>query len=106
MSCPDQELTSINHQFIECIRDYFFFQHITEPMRQRGTNNSSTLDLIFTNEENMIDNLVYEAPLGKSNHSVLKFTFICKLLSAPPSIKVQYEKDNYVKLNEILNKVD
>ena len=106
MSCPDQELTSLNHQFIECIRDCFFFQHVTEPTRQRGTDNPSTLDLIFTNEENMIENLVYEAPLGKSDHAVLHFTFICQLPSAPPSIKVQYEKGNYTKLNEVLSRVD
>ena len=106
MSCPDQELTSLNHQFIECIRDCFFFQHVAEPTRQRGTDNPSTLDLIFTNEENMIENLVYEAPLGKSHHAVLHFTFICQLPSAPPSIKVQYEKGNYTKLNEVLSRVD
>ena len=106
MPCPNQELTSINHQSIECTRDCFFFQHVTEPTRQRGTDNPGTLGLIFTNDENMIDNLVYEAPLGKSDHSVLKFTFVCKLPSAPPSIKVQYEKGDYIKLNEILNKVD
>ena len=54
----------------------------------------------------MIENLVYEAPLGKSDHAVLHFTFICQLPSAPPSIKVQYEKGNYTKLNEVLSRVD
>ena len=106
ISCPDQDLSSLNHLFIECIRDCFFFQHVTEPTRQRGTDNPSTLDLIFTNEENMIENLVYEAPLGKSDHSVLKFTFICQIQSAPPTFKVQYEKGNYKKMNEILSGVD
>ena len=54
----------------------------------------------------MFENLVYEAPLGKSDHAVLHFTFICQLPSAPPSIKVQYEKGNYTKLNEVLNMED
>ena len=106
MSCPDQDLSSLNHLFIECIRDCFFFQHVTEPTRQRGTDNPSTLDLIFTNEENMIENLVYAAPIGISDHSVLKFTFICQIQSAPPTFKVQYEKGNYKKMNEILSGVD
>ena len=54
----------------------------------------------------MIENLVYEAPLGKSDHSVLKFTFICQIQSAPTTFEVQYEKGNYKKMNEILSGVD
>ena len=34
------------------------------------------LDLIFTNEDYMIENLRYIAPLGKSDHVGLLFTFI------------------------------
>ena len=54
----------------------------------------------------MVENLVYETPLGKSDHSVLKFTFVCQIPQAPPSIKVQYEKGDYKKMNEILSGVD
>ena len=37
----------INDKFVECVRDNFLFQHITEPTRQRGSDTPSTLDLIF-----------------------------------------------------------
>ena len=106
MSCPDQDITSLNNQFIECIRDCYLFQHVTEPTRQRGTDYPSTLDLIFTNEENMVENLVCEAPFGKSDHSVLKVAFVCQIPQAPPSIKIQYEKGDYKKMNEILSGLD
>ena len=53
------------------IRDNFLFQHITMPTRGRLGNKSNILDLIFTNEEGMIEDVTYESPLGKSDHDVL-----------------------------------
>ena len=74
MLSPGADLSSPNHKFIECIRDcFFFFQHVLEPTRQRGRDNPSLLDLIFTNEENMVENLIYLAPLGHNDHSIIKF---------------------------------
>ena len=73
LTCPSSNMEDLNHQFIECIRDCFYFQHITEATRQRGSDTPSTLDLLFTNEEHMIDELNIEAPLGNSDHSILKF---------------------------------
>jgi hypothetical protein len=35
------------------------------------------LDLIFTNEENMIETLQYDAPIGKSHHSCIRFELKC-----------------------------
>ena len=42
-------------KFIELIRDNYLFQHIKEPTREREGTTPSTLDLIFTNERNMIE---------------------------------------------------
>ena len=42
---------------IECIRDSFLYQHITKPTRVRGTDTPNVLDLIFTNEANMVNNM-------------------------------------------------
>ena len=55
----------------EGIRDNFLFQHVTLHTRGRLGNKSNILDLVFTNEKGMIDDIVYESPLGKSDHSVL-----------------------------------
>ena len=90
-------------RFVDCVRDCFLFQHVTEPTRVRGKNEPSTLDLIFSNEEDMVKNLVYEAPLGKSDHSVLRFTVKCTPENLPPQIKTYYEKANYEKMREIFN---
>ena len=55
--------------------DSFLIQNVKHPTRFRGENNPSILDLIFTNEEGMIDSIEHCAPLGNSDHEVLEFKF-------------------------------
>ncbi len=50
--------------FLEATRDLFLSQHVTEPTRIRESNNPSSLDLIFTNEENMIDKVEHNNGIG------------------------------------------
>ncbi len=45
--------------FLETIRDLFLHQHVKEPTRMRGEDIPTTLDLILTNEENMVEQLHY-----------------------------------------------
>ncbi|MPC94151.1 hypothetical protein E2C01_089305 [Portunus trituberculatus] len=47
------------------------YQHIREPMRVRGEDNPSRLDLVFTRKEEEIDNITMESPLGKGDHVVI-----------------------------------
>ena len=68
---------TLEGKFIENIRDNFLFQHITKPTRGRLGNKSNILDLIFTNEEGMIEDVTYENPLGKSDHAVLLINHRC-----------------------------
>ena len=95
-----------NEIFIECIRDSFLFQHITEPTRHRGTDNPSTLDLVLTNEENLISNINIESPLGASDHSLISFCVDCCTPQSEPKIKVIYDKGDYSKIKNELNKLD
>ena len=46
--------------FLENVRDTFLIQHVTKAIRCRENQQDSCLDLIFTNEELMIDNLQYQ----------------------------------------------
>ena len=48
-----------------------------QPTRWRGTNRPSLLHLVLTNEENMITELEYQAPVGNSDHAVLMMKFNC-----------------------------
>ena len=66
-----------DYKFIQCIQDNFLHQHVNKPTRWRGTDTPHVLDLVFTNEENMVSELEYLSPLGKSDHCVLQFQFNC-----------------------------
>ena len=41
------------------------------------------LDLVLTNEENMVNNLSYNPGLGKSDHLALSFEYLCFTSSEP-----------------------
>ena len=60
-------------KFIDIIEECFLYQHTNEPTRCRGDNMSSQLDLIFTNELEMVSDVQYMAPLSRSDHQMLKF---------------------------------
>ena len=104
--CKTNNDEDINHKFLECMRDCYLFQHVLEPTRQRGQNEPSTLDLIFTNEEHMISIIEHLAPLGKSDHSILKFEMNCGVGKKPPKIVSQINKGNYDKMRDIFKSTD
>ena len=95
-----------NDLFIECIRDNFLFQHITEPTRQRGDDTPSTLDLVLTNEENTITNIEISAPIGASDHSYISFHLNFNMEKQPPKIKAVYDKGNYDQMKQELDNIN
>ena len=64
-------------QLMDYYDDLFLFQHITEPTRFRQEEIPNLLDLVFTNEQDMINNLSYLPPLGSSDHICIEFDLIC-----------------------------
>ena len=61
--------------FLLTVSGCALYQHIIEPTHFRPNQTPSTLDLVFTNEEGMVTNLVYLPPLGNSDHTCLRFDF-------------------------------
>ena len=62
-------------EFLDSCQDSYLYQHILLPTRGRLGHNPSLLDLIFTNEEEMVENIELESPLGKSDHACIVFDF-------------------------------
>ena len=106
LTTEDNSTTDLNYRFVECIHDSYLFHHVLEPTQQRGTDRPTNLDVLLTNEENMISELEISAPLGKSDHSILKFNFQCYMDKEPPRIKKLYHKGDCTKMNEMLQGVD
>ena len=62
--------------FLEAVNDCYLSQHIQDPTRYRLNQTSNCLDLIFTDNENSLEKLTYEDPLGASDHIVLSFNYV------------------------------
>ena len=82
-------------KFIEAVRDCFLFQHVEEPTRARGNDDPSLIDLILTNEELQVSDVVQHAPLGKSDHTVITFNYHCYLDFSKPKKCYLYHKADF-----------
>jgi hypothetical protein len=105
----DKAEDSSVYRFYECVQDNYLTQHVDEDTRHRGGQKPSLLDLVFTNEENMIDsdNISYDFPLGNSDHCILLMDYNCYTIdntSCAPRYK--YYKGNYSELQSDLAKED
>ena len=99
----------IASQFLECVRDSYLFQHVTTPTRYREGNVSSVLDLIFTNEEEMVTDLEFLPGLGKSDHLVLAFKLNCYTVEEQNKCKTEklnFFKGDYNKERDQLSLID
>ena len=93
---------SKEEKFLEAVRDSFLYQHVKEPTRCRGTDEPSTIDLIFTGENNQITGLRYLSPLGKSDHSVLSFHFTCYAERKSSSKRHIYNEGDFMAMKNYL----
>ena len=98
--------SDINHTFIDCIKELDFTQHVLENTRQRGNDTPSCLDIVLSSEENYVRNLEQLAPLGKSDHSIIKFETPFKPPPDTFKIKVCYDKGDYESINKHLSKIN
>lgn len=93
--------------FVETIKDSFLHQHVESETRFRQGQTPSRLDLLFTNESSMINDLEYLPPLGASDHVCLFFQFLCyteKRLSK--ETRYNFHKGDYDLLRSYLGSVD
>ena len=90
-------------RFYDCLLDNYLTQHVTEPTRQRGSDEPSLLDLIITEDgqTQISPSLSIEPGLGKSDHFVLKWNYLIDVEDTPthPDVamkpRLNYHKGNY-----------
>lgn len=116
--CGDFNLPGINWQnytlksgadllcfdFIEKIRDCYFVQHVQEITRFRGESTGTMLDLIFSNDVFLIEDIEVNSPLGKSDHACVSFN--CDLKPQQKKRKktvFMYEKADWKKMRDKLS---
>ena len=70
-------------------------QHVTDPTRARRSNNPSVLDLIISNDDDIIGDVEHLSPLRRSDHCIITFEIMC-------TIKL----NNYTKRGKYYNNAD
>lgn len=72
---------------------FFLTQHVDKPPRYWGMQRPSVLDLVQTNQENVMKKVKYGTPLGKSDHCTLVFEYACRgELALTKTKKYKYDK--------------
>jgi len=93
--------------FLNCCKDLFLCQHVSQPTHFRSQQHANILDLVMTNEPSMIDCVHYTEPVGNSHHLVLGWTFTAYGCYQEETVKRYfYSKGDYVSLRETLMGVD
>ncbi|XP_076049734.1 uncharacterized protein LOC143030470 [Oratosquilla oratoria] len=101
LNTPDHE-NSNEALFLQTVQDCFLYQHVDQPTRARGTDAPSVIDLIFTNEEHMVSELQYLAPLGSSDHALLVFNYHCYTDFGSNKRVYLYSRGDYSAMREPL----
>ena len=81
-NCPNLNKTMachpvFQHHFKQIIDSHPLYNHVKAPTRFGNSETSSILDLVLTNEELMVESIDISTPLGRSDHAVLIFKYIC-----------------------------
>ena len=83
------------------------FQQVSNPTRGRGTTNTNLLDLILSNEEDNIGEIEYLSPIGKSDHCVITFNILCKVITNKYTKKWKlFNKANYEGMRKEFSDID
>ena len=105
----DASTDSSAYKFFSKTQDLSLSQCVHQHTRIRAGNAPSTLDYIFTDEAGLVDEIEYQAPIGKSNHVCLSWTttvFDSDAKKPKLSTKRNFWKGNYSATNRELSEVN
>ena len=88
------------------IQSCYLHQHIFQPTRYRVNQEPSLLDLVFTNEEGMLQDIDHCPGLGESDHECLNFHLNCYKQSVEKTPRPYFLKGDYVTIRARLKEVD
>ena len=103
--CTVVPVESKEAKFIDIIEECYLYQHTNGPSRCRGDDMASQLDIIFTNELEIVSDVQHMAPLGKSDHQTLKFNFNCYVEYTGTQQRFNYNRCDYEDARNELQEV-
>lgn len=94
-------------RFFDKTQELCLIQSVIQPTRVRQNQQPSVLDYVFMEEDNLVDELKYSAPLGKSDHVILEWNSALRTGDInSEQVKLNYWKGNYREINAALEKID
>ena len=93
-------------QFLKTCKDSYLSQHQTEPTRYRTGQSANLLDLVLTNNDELIDEIKTQAGLGKSDHCSLVITLSCAKCEKTQNPRPNFRKADYEAINKDLGDID
>ena len=82
--------------FFNKTQELCLFQHISDVTRVRQNQTPTILEYVFTDQENLIDSVAHEAPLGKSDHMVLTWELLLETHQLKSTqVKFNYHEGDY-----------
>ena len=108
---PSVQYSSVNappfkSQLLDHISLAPLYNHVTQPTRYCGSDKPSVLDLVLTNEELMVESIIYDPPLGNSDHIVLVFDYHC-YTDVHEQVQAAYRSaTDYILLQSIAERED
>lgn len=98
---------SREHLFLETLKDCYYTQHVDRPTRSQKGKKASILDLIITDEENRVDDIDYQSPLGNSDHGVLVFEYkVQTVIKSNRRVIYSYNKGDYKAMSDELKQTN
>ena len=92
--------SSTESTFVNTLQDTYMTQHVAEPTRGRNGQEPSILDLIISNDPNIVSDISYESPLGKSDHACRTFYLKCYRNKSDQTRKFYlYDKGDFKQVN-------
>ena len=64
-----------NHQatkFLKGMRDAYMYKHVKQPTHQISYQQHNIFDIVQSNEADMVEEISYRPPIGKSHHALLQ----------------------------------
>ena len=88
-----KETLDDSYPFLKCINDNFLIQHAGKPTRGKNI-----LDLVFTSEENMIENLSIGEHFGTSDHQIIRWNMLAYKVIEKQIKSYKYNKGYYDRI--------
>ena len=92
---------NIENRFLLSIQENFLFQLVDQNTHCRGDQQPTLIDLVITNDSELVSELSYNSPVGKSHHVCISFKIYFDIVTDENSknsdciIKYNYDKGDY-----------